>query len=500
MTILLSLFLILGFSSANGAPFQGASGADGGSMPEDIAAFQQSMRARMQTKMKNQQRRKIQDMMSGVPESVLKLQSLEPIEMPSIDQAVVLALKAAAKAAGPLIDTNFHNNGKTITVPDDFPTIQQAIDAAESGDTVIVRPGIYFEQLVMKDGIKLISDPSDHGNDPVAVADARIRLPKRALRTVIDGSKTQPSKHGMIDFDPGVGRKSIIDGFTIQNLPMQNHHIPGHAHGLNVRGASPVITNCLIRNMGSTGIGSHVVYNDQESRMADRDFRWANIKHQASAVLYNNIIRNSVGLGIGCNHFSSPFILGNEVFNNNDSTLGESPSPGMGNKHGSFATIIGNIVHDNPGGGIMAKTGAPQGKYAIDRRTHPIIRNNVIYDNGRKKPGISCKNAGSRETPIIISNNYVYRATGVGIGLSKNSIGIVEDNMVMHSRGPNISINGSIALKLNGNKIIGLENSPGMTIVNGSTVYEMTGNTVENGTLPRFMVDHGSEVKEAGSR
>lgn len=500
VAVLLPLFLFLGFSSSNGAPFHGNRGPGDGKMPEDIATFQQNMRAQMQARMQEQQRRKMQDRMSGVPESVLKLQSLEPIRMPSIDQAVERALKAAAEAATPLIDTKFHNNGRTITVPDDFPTIQQAIDAAKSGDTVIVKPGTYFEQLVMKDGIKLISDSSDHGNEPGAVANARIKLPKRALRTIIDGSKSQPSKHGMIDFDPGVGRTSIIDGFTIQNLPMQNHHIPGHAHGLNVRGASPVIANCLIQSMGSTGIGSHVVYNDQESRMPDRDFRWVNIKHQASAVLYNNIIRNSVGLGIGCNHFSSPFILGNEVFNNSDSALGESPSPGMGNKHGSFATIIGNIVHDNPGGGIMAKTGAPQGKYGIDRKTHPIIRYNVIYDNGRQKPGIACKDAGTRETPVVISNNYVYRATGVGIGLIKNSVGIVEDNMVMHSQAPNISINDSIALKLNGNKVLGLENSPGITIVNGSTVYEMTGNAVENGTLPRFMVDQNSEVKEAGSR
>ena len=438
--------------------------------------------------------------MSGIPASVLELQSLDPVRMPSVDEAVVLALQAAAEAATPLIDTTFHKNGKTITVPDDFTTIQQAMNAATSGDTVVVKPGIYYEQLVMKDGIKLISDPSENGDELVDVPGARIKLPKRALRTIIDGSKAKPSKHGMIDFDPGVGRKSIIDGFTIQNLPLQNHHIPGHAHGLNVRGASPVIANCLIQNMGSTGIGSHVVYNDQESRLPDRDFRWANIKYQASAVLYNNIIRNSVGLGIGCNHFSSPFILGNEVFNNSDASLGESPSPGMGNKHGSFATIIGNIVHDNPGGGIMAKTGARQGKYGIDRRTHPTILKNVVFDNGKKKPAISCQSSGTEETPVVISGNYVYRSTGIGIGMSKQSVGIIEDNMVMHSQQPNITINDSIALKLNRNKVIGNEKSPGITIVNGSTVYEMTGNAVENGELPRFMVDHKSEVREVGRR
>ena len=491
---LLTLLLVISFTSVNAAPFQGGNNSSDEEFHQDIKDFRQSMQA----KKKNQQRRKMQDKVSGLPQSVINLQSIEPVQIPSIKEAVVLALNAAAKTATPLIDTDFHKNGKKIKVPDDYNTIQEAINGAQSGDMIIVAPGTYYEQLVMKDGVKLVSDSSDHGDELVDVPNGQLKFSKRALRTIIDGSKSKPSKHGMVDFDPGVGRKTIIDGFTIQNLPMQNHHIPGHAHGLNVRGASPVITNCLIRNMGSTGIGSHVVYNDQDSKMADRDFRWDNIKHQSSAVLYNNIIHNSVGLGIGCNHFSSPFILGNEVFKNSDAELGEPPTPGIGNKHGSFATIVGNIVHDNPGGGIKAKDGARQGRHSIDRPTHPVILNNVVYDNGSEQTGISCRTAGSIETPIIISGNYVYRATAVGIGLSKNSVGIVADNMVMHSEYPNIAINGSIALKLNRNKILGFGNAPGIAIVNKSVVNEMIGNGVENGERPRFMVDKESEVKKAG--
>lgn len=494
----LSVVLVFGFTSVYAAPFEGKGNASDEEFQNNIVEFQQNMREEMQAKMKNQQRRTMQDKMSGVPESVISQQSLEPVQIPPLEEAVFLARQAAAKEVTPLIDTDFHKNGKKIMVPADYKTIQEAINAANSGDTVVVAAGIYYEQLVMKDGVKLVSDPSGDGDELVAVEDAHITLPKRTLRTIIDGSKSKPSKHGMVDFDPGVGRTTNIDGFTIQNLPLQNHHVPGHAHGLNVRGASPVIANCLIQNMGSTGIGSHVVYNDQDKSMPDRDFRWDNIKHQSSAVLYNNIIHSNVGLGIGCNHFSSPFILGNEVFKNSDAVLGEAPTPGMGNKHGSFATIIGNIVHDNPGGGIMAKTGAHQGRHGVDRLTHPTILHNVVFDNGSKKPGISCQNAGSVETPIIISGNYVYRATSVGIGLSKHSVAIIEDNMVMHSKYPNITINGSVALKLNRNKVLGLDNAPGITVVNESVVQEMIGNAVENGESPRFMVDKTSEVKEAG--
>ena len=102
-------------------------------------------------------RREVQDRISGVPQNILKLQSEAGVDPPSIDAAVAMALKAARKAAQEAIDTKFHK-GKRLIVPDEFKTIQGAIDAAKPGDVVLVRPGKYFELIVMKDGVKLVSD------------------------------------------------------------------------------------------------------------------------------------------------------------------------------------------------------------------------------------------------------------------------------------------------------------------------------------------------------
>ena len=449
---------------------------------------------------RTEMRREMQDRAGGLPPEILAQQSNEEIQMVTIDDAVKIALAAAEEAALPLIDTKFHNNGKTITVPDDYKSIQAAINAAGSGDVVLVKPGTYYELLVMKDGVKVVSDSADGGDELVPVEGAMLKLPRRTLRTIIDGSKSKTSHNGMFDFNPGVGRKTIIDGFTIQNLPAQNHHIPGHAHALNVRGASPVITNCLIRNNGSTGIGNHVVYHDQDSPMPERDFRWANIKHRASAVIFHNIVYGNLGLGIAGNHFSDPYILGNEVFNNSDAELGDDPSPGMGNKHGSAATIIGNINHDNPGGGIICKGGASQGKYHIDRPTHPTIMKNVVYDSGSIRPGISCNSSGSETMPVKIIGNYVYNPGLVGIGLQEGTVGIIEDNMVAGGKLPGIGVNGSTALRLNRNKVTGKREAPGFEILNGANVREMVGNAADsNQGPPRFVLGRDATIGETGT-
>jgi len=48
--------------------------------------------------------------------------------------------------------------GKTIIVPDEFSTIQSAINSANAHDTVLVKPGSYHEFLVLKDSVVLMSD------------------------------------------------------------------------------------------------------------------------------------------------------------------------------------------------------------------------------------------------------------------------------------------------------------------------------------------------------
>jgi len=46
----------------------------------------------------------------------------------------------------------------TITVPDDYPTIQEAINAANPGDTAYVRNGTYYENVVVSKNVALFGE------------------------------------------------------------------------------------------------------------------------------------------------------------------------------------------------------------------------------------------------------------------------------------------------------------------------------------------------------
>lgn len=81
-----------------------------------------------------------------------------------------------------------------ITVPDDFPTIQQAINAANDGDTVFVKSGIYYEHVLVNKNISLIG--------------------QNWITTIIDGNGSLQSVVGLTHLV-----SANMSGFMIRNTP-----------------------------------------------------------------------------------------------------------------------------------------------------------------------------------------------------------------------------------------------------------------------------------------
>lgn len=113
-----------------------------------------------------------------------------------------------------------------INVPDDYPTIQEGIDACLDGDTVMVAGGIY----------------SGPGNREISTAGKAIVVMggEGAISTIIDGEGTY------IGFDIANQEQSttVIQGFTIRNV----------ASGILCDHTSPTIRANIIKNFIYHGI------------------------------------------------------------------------------------------------------------------------------------------------------------------------------------------------------------------------------------------------------
>ena len=105
----------------------------------------------------------------------------------------------------------------TIIVPDDYPTIQDAIDHAQSSDTVLVSPGTYVENI-------------DFNGKDIVVSSHFLLTgnPSFISHTVIDGDTAHT-----VTFANGEDALAVLCGFTISGeLGLENR--AGFLSGKNI--------------------------------------------------------------------------------------------------------------------------------------------------------------------------------------------------------------------------------------------------------------------------
>ncbi|MBN1295306.1 hypothetical protein JXA80_00910 [bacterium] len=127
----------------------------------------------------------------------------------------------------------------TRIVPDDYLVIQAAIDAAEDGDTVLVRDGLYQGSL----------------NRDLKIVDKRIALMSEngPSNCIIDcGSLNR----GILVKNKG-SDSTVIEGFTIINGHL-NATYDGNGCGIMCLDASPIIRHCVIENCWTENNGGGI--------------------------------------------------------------------------------------------------------------------------------------------------------------------------------------------------------------------------------------------------
>jgi hypothetical protein len=323
--------------------------------------------------------------------NVVKFSSSPAIRTLSIRALTLSVTSCVSLATGPLAGV--------IQVPSDSTTIQAAIRGAQDGDTVLVAPGTYVENVNFLGKAILVT--SEAG----------------AAGTIIDGSApAYPDSGSVVYFVSGEDSNSIIRGFTITSgsgtymeiSPSYWVYCGGGI--LCVQDRGPLISdNILVGNVSECGAAICCCYSD--------------------ATVVRNVIAlnvaDHVGGGLWC-FFSNAWIEGNLIANCTTVGTGGGVSTSMGSP-----TIVGNTIVGNAsgmGGGVCAwedyygliednyiahNTAWADGGGIYAMWSEPVIRHNVIEGNAASGYGGGMYCEGGLIQENSISYNLAWGGGGI---------------------------------------------------------------------------------------
>jgi PKD repeat protein len=325
-----------------------------------------------------------------------------------------------------------------LNVPGTYPTIQAAIDASANGDTVVVAPGTYFENIDFKG--KLITVQSAQGPSG----------------TTIDGGNLAP----VVNFSTSETSTAILQGFTLQhgNAPFAFGY---EGAGIHIASASPTIAgNVITANTAcGSGTGISVAFaspvirdntitgNSKQVGCSGQGGGGIYIRGAASAqIIHNTITNNTSDFGGGIDLFASgtPTLLNNTISNNTAGIQGG----GVYMVNQSDVTMVQNLVIGNSssqnGGGLYISI--PSG----DRG--PLLVNNTVSGNSGSDAGVFL---GGFDAQVQLVNNIVAAATTIPAVLCDTTYSatppVFDHNDLFNSAGPAASGSCSQVVGTNGN-------------------------------------------------
>ncbi len=135
---------------------------------------------------------------------------------------------------------DYYHTRRWYEVPEDFQTIQEGINTVYGGDTIIVHPGEYVENLNFNGKNLVIASEFLYTKDP-AYIDA----------TIIDGGRNG----SVITFATKENYRAQLTGFTIRNGQSRD------GGGLFCSGSNPSIDHCLITS-NSADVNGGAVFSE----------------------------------------------------------------------------------------------------------------------------------------------------------------------------------------------------------------------------------------------
>jgi hypothetical protein len=278
--------------------------------------------------------------------------------------------------------------GTIIYIPDAYPTIQQGIDAAFAGDTIIVRDGTYLLAAALDFKGKAITVISEKG----------------VSNCILDGQNLTRIAY----FHSGETGTSILSGFTIQN------GIADKGGAIYCEESSPTITQCTIRRNNANaepGQGGAIC-----------------LKSSSASITYCQISDNTVsgtytsyGGGI-YSSASSPNISNCTISGNTAATSGCCGLASYGGGayiEGGSPVISGVSIVGNTSSASSLFSYQPYGGGIYFKSSSPFISNSIIRNNSTSANsdsyggGVFAQSSFLSAENLIINSNSSNRGAGI---------------------------------------------------------------------------------------
>jgi hypothetical protein len=290
---------------------------------------------------------------------------------------ILLQLASAARAA-----TLNVGPGQTYT------TIQSAINAANTGDTVLVAPGTYYENIDFKG--KAITVTSSGG----------------ASVTTIDGGGLAPT----VTFQSEELRTAVLSNLTITHGGLSN---PGSSQfvgaGISISNSAPTILNNIVTQNYCQNIEAYSSAPLIQGNIVSSSLNAAQCG-----------VENTGGINIGAAYYSFgkalyPVVLGNTIENNTTGEVGDGGGDGGAGIWDDAAgnlVIEANIIRNN-----TTKTGNG-GAILTFNADNVTIFNNLVYGNASGCGGAITFEATGPASPYnyLIANNTIADNTATSGG------------------------------------------------------------------------------------
>jgi hypothetical protein len=227
---------------------------------------------------------------------------------------------------------NFTTNAQIIHVPSDYPTIQQGIDAATDGDTVLVDTGIYTENLYFNSKKITVASHFLTSYDTSYIS-----------KTIIDGNQMG----SVVTFNQGEDSTSVLAGFTITN------GFSNHGGGVHCSEASPVLRDIVVKHNEAGYEGGGIYLFESEAHIVNSRITSNVVETAGGGIIcfYSNPVLENVYIADNYAHilsggihleYSSPVLINSQITGNSSDRSG-----GLGSYTLSYPLLLNVTISNN---------------------------------------------------------------------------------------------------------------------------------------------------------